>query len=335
MASALRKFIRASILLSNKLHVAIILIAYFSCVCCQLTIAQVCNDSSGELVINQTFGDSGNNPLAAGLTSYEYEPINCPGDGQYTIISTLDGTCFNSTWYAVATNHTPNDAKGNMMVVNGGSKPGAFYEQPVSSLCKGTTYEISVWIINLLKTGTCSNPLIPNLSINVETTDGLVIQSVTIGQISQTDIPIWRRYAAVFTVPTTTEDVVIKLINNQGDYGCGNDLVIDDFQVRQCGACADVPDLIYVPDAFTPNNDGVNDTLAIFLRSSAASSFSLKVYNRWGSLIFTSTDPTHKWDGTYAGSPCLSGTYTWIIVYNPGTQTKADYVQTGKVLLVR
>ncbi|MVM34753.1 T9SS type B sorting domain-containing protein [Spirosoma sp. HMF4905] len=335
MASAIRKFIRNSYLIANKLRLAICLVTCLFYTFFQPVVAQVCADPSGELVFNQTFGTASNPVSIAGLTPYEYEPINCPGDGQYTIAPVLDDSCFNATWYAVSTDHTPSDVQGNMLVINGGSQAGIFYRQPVSGLCKGTSYEVSVWVLNLLKTGTCSNPLIPNLSINVETNDGLIIQSTNIGPIQQTDIPTWRRCSILFTVPTADGEVVIKLINNQGDLGCGNDMLIDDLQVKQCSECVGPPELVYVPDVFTPNNDGINDTLAIFLRTSASSSFSLKIYNRWGSLIFTSTDPAHKWDGNYAGVACASGTYSWVIAYRSGTSPRNEIVRTGHVLLMR
>ncbi|WP_460972015.1 T9SS type B sorting domain-containing protein [Spirosoma migulaei] len=334
MASAIRKFIRNSFLIANRLRVAICLVACFFCTCFQPTIAQVCADPSGELVFNQTFGTARSTSSIAGLTPYEYEPINCPGDGQYTITNALDGSCFNSTWYAVATDHTPNDTQGNMLVINGGSKAGMFYQQPVSGLCKGTSYEVSVWVLNLLKTGTCLNALIPNLSISIETNDGLVIQSTLIGPILQTDSPTWRRCSLVFTAPTTVDEVVIKLINNQGDLGCGNDMIIDDLQVKQCSECVGQPEPVFVPTVFTPNNDGVNDTLAVFLHAATSNSFSLKIYNRWGSLIFTSSDPAQKWDGTYSGAPCATGTYTWVIAFRSGT-TRSDIIQTGSILLMR
>lgn len=334
MASAIRKFIRNNFLIANRLRVAICLVACFSYTCFQLVTAQVCADPSGELVFNQTFGTTGSTSSLAGLTPYEYEPISCPGDGQYTITQALDGNCFNSTWYAVATDHTPTDTQGNMLVINGGSRAGMFFQQPVSGLCKGTSYEVSVWVLNLLKTGTCTNALIPNLSINVETKDGLVIQSTVIGPILQTDSPTWRRCSLLFTAPTTIDEVVIKLINNQGDLGCGNDMIIDDLQVKQCSECVGQADPVFVPAVFTPNNDGINDTLAVFLRAATSNSFTLKIYNRWGSLIFTSSDPALKWDGFFSGEPCATGAYTWVIAFRSGT-TKHDMIQTGSVLLMR
>lgn len=56
---------------------------------------------------------------------------------------------------------------------------------------------------------------------------------------------------------------------------------------------------VYVPNSFTPNNDGRND---VFLPSGTAwlpGSYELMVFNRWGEVVFQSTDPTVGWDGSH------------------------------------
>lgn len=317
----------------SPLQTVIGLITCFICVLCQPVIAQVCSNPGGPLVFSQTFGTATKPVIMDGLTSYQYIPPTCPADGQYTITSTIDGGCFNYTWYAVVSDHTPDDVDGNMMIVNGANKAGAFYQQPVSDLCGGTNYELSFWVLNLLKTGICVNPLKPNLSVNIETKNGTLLFSAPIGNIEQADKPVWSRYAAVFTAPKTTDATIIKLVNNTGDYGCGNDMVIDDLQIRQCEDCASGQ--IYVPDAFTPNNDGVNDDLQFYVPK--VISYDLKIYNRWGSVIFSSNDVAQRWNGTHGGSPCNEGEYTWVITYRAAqaTQEPNEHTQTGHVLLLR
>ena len=92
---------------------------------------------------------------------------------------------------------------------------------------------------------------------------------------------------------------------------------------------------LYVPEAFSPNNDGMNDELAVFLRR--ADSFSLTVYNRWGRPVFTSNTLTQRWDGNFSGSPCPAGDYTWVVSYGltDDTNVTRDYVKTGRLLLLR
>lgn len=295
--------------------------------------AQVCSNPSGLLVINQSFGTASQPASLAGSTPYQYVPPTCPADGQFTVTETIDGSCFQYTWFAVAEDHTPDDMNGNMMIVNGANTPGVFYQQRVSALCGGTTYELSLWLINLLKPGICPAPLIPNITVTIETKSGHILRSTALGPVELSDKPLWRRYQTLITAPKTTEELVIKLINTKGDYGCGNDMAVDDIQLRQCDGCA--AEQVYVPDAFTPNNDGQNDVLTLFLPKVA--SYNLHVYNRWGNVIFSSSDVNQKWDGTYAGIPCDTGDYTWVISYKP-VQTDAEpaeYTQSGHVLLLR
>jgi gliding motility-associated-like protein len=59
------------------------------------------------------------------------------------------------------------------------------------------------------------------------------------------------------------------------------------------------PPNIYVPNAFTPNSDSKNEKL--FVRAVNLQQLKFSIYNRWGELVFTTTDQTIGWDGTYNG----------------------------------
>jgi gliding motility-associated-like protein len=72
---------------------------------------------------------------------------------------------------------------------------------------------------------------------------------------------------------------------------------------------------IAVPSAFTPNNDGKNDYLHP-LNAYKAINLVFNVYNRYGQLVFTTTDWTKKWDGYIDGQPQPGGsTYVWTLDY--------------------
>lgn len=66
---------------------------------------------------------------------------------------------------------------------------------------------------------------------------------------------------------------------------------------------------IKVPTAFSPNGDGHNDYLDIFLVGVQLEHF--WIYNRWGQLLFETTDPTKKWDGYFKGIKQPLETYVW------------------------
>jgi gliding motility-associated-like protein len=90
---------------------------------------------------------------------------------------------------------------------------------------------------------------------------------------------------------------------------------------------------IAVPSAFTPNGDGLNDYLYP-LNAYKAKNLDFKVYNRYGQLVFHTTDWTIKWDGTINGNPQGSGTYVWMLSYTDGDTGKKIF-QKGTSVLIR
>jgi len=70
-------------------------------------------------------------------------------------------------------------------------------------------------------------------------------------------------------------------------------------------------DLIYVPNAFTPNGDGKND--AVHVHSENIKSLKFYVYDQWGELIYTSTSLQNGWDGTYKGTKEPVGVYVYYL----------------------
>jgi gliding motility-associated-like protein len=61
---------------------------------------------------------------------------------------------------------------------------------------------------------------------------------------------------------------------------------------------------LFLPDAFSPNSDGENDTLKAYINNiTCIKTFSLFIYNRWGEKVFESNDASKGWDGKYNGKP--------------------------------
>ena len=69
---------------------------------------------------------------------------------------------------------------------------------------------------------------------------------------------------------------------------------------------------IYVPNAFTPNNDRENDVLRPIPRGIKTLSY-FRVYNRWGTLVFESKNPQSGWDGTWKGVAQSTQTVVWVV----------------------
>lgn len=89
---------------------------------------------------------------------------------------------------------------------------------------------------------------------------------------------------------------------------------------------------IHVPDAFSPNYDGLHDDLEVF--GHGIHEFEIKIFNRWGEVIFISTKMNNRWDGTYRGEEMPVGTYPWVIHYKGG-ENEAIQTKRGSVTLVR
>lgn len=68
----------------------------------------------------------------------------------------------------------------------------------------------------------------------------------------------------------------------------------------------------YLPNAFTPNNDGLNDCFGV-KNWGLIKEFKLKVYNRWGEEVFYTTNPNQCWNGTYKGAAAVPGNYVYHI----------------------
>ncbi|MCC5943495.1 MAG: gliding motility-associated C-terminal domain-containing protein [Bernardetiaceae bacterium] len=66
-----------------------------------------------------------------------------------------------------------------------------------------------------------------------------------------------------------------------------------------------------LPNAFTPNGDGLNDTFGV--NSPHLDTFSMRIFNRWGNLIFETQSTEERWDGTYQGKEAPEGEYTYQI----------------------
>lgn len=69
---------------------------------------------------------------------------------------------------------------------------------------------------------------------------------------------------------------------------------------------------VYAPNAFSPNDDGVNDVFKLFVSPDISIlSFKLIIHDRWGNLIFQSTDPELGWDGSLRGNLANPDTYIY------------------------
>lgn len=93
---------------------------------------------------------------------------------------------------------------------------------------------------------------------------------------------------------------------------------------------------IYAPNAFSPNLDGVNDQFRLETFRCPMLNFRLKLFSRWGELLFDTADPEQGWDGRVEGQFLPQGHYVWLATYQLETDPPERVrVEQGGVNLLR
>ena len=94
-----------------------------------------------------------------------------------------------------------------------------------------------------------------------------------------------------------------------------------------------VPAIVYIPNAFTPDNDGVNDVWKIEIRG--IDDYELRVFNRWGNLVFESFDSEVHWKGedSFGDYYVPNGVYSYILKYR--SLDSQAFTKKGSVTILR
>jgi gliding motility-associated-like protein len=85
-----------------------------------------------------------------------------------------------------------------------------------------------------------------------------------------------------------------------------------------------------IPTAFSPNEDGLNDTFGVLAKG--LEYFELTVYNRWGEVVFYADKIGARWDGTYKGKPAPAGAYGYQVIAKDADNRSMK--RKGTVILV-
>lgn len=90
-----------------------------------------------------------------------------------------------------------------------------------------------------------------------------------------------------------------------------------------------------LPSAFHPDGDGLNDRFGP-ATDCQFEGFTFRVFNRWGELVFETSDPATTWDGTYNGQKAQTGTFAWTLQYEGILNGKTyEQEQSGRVIILR
>ena len=225
----------------------------------------------------------------------------CFGD---SITLKTDGTGLNHTW-------STGETKDSIKVKKGG----LYWVKVSSTNCKATD----------------SIAITEHPPILIELGNGFTVCEHDTANFIQLDAG--KGYHHYKWTPTgdTSQWIIVK---QAGDYY----VVVEDYRgckgddgstvARLCGFD------FYLPNAFTPNGDGIND---VFMpTASDILNFDFSIYNTWGERVFSSNNPQQGWDGTYKGKNCPQGIYLYKISFK-GYNNKLLKVfnYKGNVSLVR
>jgi hypothetical protein len=191
-----------------------------------------CTFKQPQLTIH--FGSGNVGDLNSGdLSNYRRVVGSCPTDGHYSFAS-YTSACFSDDWHTLLEDHTAGDVGGNMLLVNAAPSTGVFLRTPIPGLKSNTMYELGLWLMNLCRpTKKCPFPLLPRLTIRLETPEGTIVANVVTGDVPRVQAPWWTQHRAYFTTPASTTTLILVMSDNAPG-GCGNDFALDDITFREC-----------------------------------------------------------------------------------------------------
>ena len=232
-----------------------------------------------------------------------------------TTISPTDTICVQSSSQLFATggfayNWSPASGLNSTSIAN-----------PLASPSSTTTYTVNISTTNAagdtcVQTLTTTVFVINPSSFNIiATADNDTIEegeSTIIHAITNPSLPVtWQNgnfsnpsLADQTVSPTETTTYYVSILDSTG---CPKIASITVYVLSMKCRTEDV----FVPNTFTPNNDGQNDIL--FVRSNSIQELYFAVYNRWGEMVFETTDITKGWDGTYKGMKADPAVFAWYL----------------------
>jgi gliding motility-associated-like protein len=177
-----------------------------------------------------------------------------------------------------------------------------------------------------------SNPL-PNVSIQFTQKDLCKYDTVQLTALGATQYSwyspdksrlISNSNPLDFSIYKSPVNVIVKGIDING---CINYDSVTLYYINCCGS-------IYVPNAFSPNEDGRNDRFKPILNKLKLEKYEMEIFNRYGQLLYQTSDIQKGWDGTFKNTKCDIGTYYYIIKTKCFENNEKE-ILTGDITLLR
>lgn len=245
---------------------------------------------------------------------------------KYTPVSATASTAF--AWSRAAVSGISNTAATGTGAIN-------------ETLINTTQAPINVTYVYTLTANGCTNT--QNLVVTVNPTPAKLVITADGPTVFCKEESVVLRFNPINTgsyqwyqdgVPVSGATATSTLVTTAGSftaivtntYGCASD--------PSTAMVVEVPCEIGIslPDIFTPNGDGSNDKIKPIVPGIHKFSF-FRVYNRWGNLVFESTDPDAAWDGSYKGEMQPQDSYSYVI---EGYNFRSELIRKqGTITLVR
>ena len=200
----------------------------------------------------------------------------------------------------------------------------------IGLLNPGQTYSFTVTDISTGCSSSSFDVTINDLPVP-ETVDAGVDYTINTGESATLTASgngnlVWENGDITSTIvsPTVTTTYVVTLTDANG---CTDTDFATVYIAIECGD-------LFIPTAFSPNGDNMNSLFRIKINPSCVKEMSLKVYDRWGEVVFQTVSPTGSWDGKYKEKDLDSGVfvYTLDIKLNSETESKK---YSGNVTLIK
>jgi gliding motility-associated-like protein len=192
-------------------------------------------------------------------------------------------------------------------------EPG-WYKVTVSNSCGAKTDSILVGFINSAK------PFLQDTLICAEDTSALIAAPAIENGFYQ-----WS------TGDTAREIKAPATGNYRLSWGNRCDTIYEEFFLDRASCACE----IYLPNAFSPNGDGLNDTY-VFGSSCDQLEFTLLIFNRWGGLVYQQEANDPPWDGSYNGQKAPAGIYIYRLIFRGESHQKnLEGKRSGSISLMR
>lgn len=300
--------------------------------------------STTGLVINSTTGeiDLGASSPSTYIVTYTFNDGTCSNKTTATVVINDKPTVVITDPGAVCIPQTVNIT---VPAVTAGSTPGLTYTYFVDAdnyitLTNAAAVSIGgTYYIKGTNTSGCSdnkpvNVLLNDFILDLIPNSGTIIagSSVTLNTSSGStyDVTSWKPQELFADQTAKSQTITLSdssrtfFVTAVSEQGCRDTTSV---RVIVSGNAKD----LFIPNAFTPNNDGKNDVFKVY--GSTVKQADIRIYSQWGALLFETNDNTKGWDGKSKGVPQPVGMYMYVIKVR--TDEEDTFIRKGTINLIR